>query len=104
MYCASILLAPLTKLHNKDGSVPNPSLLQVCKEAHAGFLNSAITLKDRVFKQIDDLNRNNHMKHVLFTGHSAGGAVASLLCLSYQAYNSQIGKVPAPVVNSFIRK
>jgi hypothetical protein len=82
------------KLDNKGDSEPNP-LLQVCKEAHAGFLHAAIALKDTVFKHINDSTRNDHIKHVLFTGHSAGGAVASLLCLSYQAYNNQNSRVPA---------
>jgi hypothetical protein len=99
MYYSSILLALLTKLDNKDGSEPNP-LLQVCKEAHAGFLHAAIALKETVFKHIDNSNRNDYIKHVLFTGHSAGGAVASLLCLSYQAYSGQNSKVPAPVTSS----
>jgi hypothetical protein len=81
------------KLHNKDGSEPNP-LFQVSKEAHAGFLHAAIALKDTVFKHIDDSTRNNRIKHVIFTGHSAGGAVASLLCLSYRASN-QNSKIPA---------
>jgi putative lipase involved disintegration of autophagic bodies len=49
--------------------------------AHAGFLNCAIAL----IKYIDTLVANSRAGHVLFTGHSAGGAVASLLFLKYLA-------------------
>jgi putative lipase involved disintegration of autophagic bodies len=51
--------------------------------AHSGFLNSALSLKRAIFESISDLVRENCIKHVLFTGHSAGGATASLLSLTY---------------------
>ena len=51
-------------------------------EAHSGFLNSAEILKPMISKRIKDL-ASADVNHVLFTGHSAGGAVASLLYLSY---------------------
>ncbi|KAH0558381.1 hypothetical protein GP486_004959 [Trichoglossum hirsutum] len=47
--------------------------------AHAGFLNGAAAL----VKYIDSLVANSKAGHVLFCGHSAGGAVASLLFLKY---------------------
>lgn len=52
-------------------------------EAHAGFLNSAQALEGVVSKYIDDNAKQGNVKHVLFTGHSAGGAVSSLLYLRY---------------------
>ena len=51
-------------------------------EAHSGFLNSAEILEATISKRIKELAPAD-VKHVLFTGHSAGGAVASLLYLSY---------------------
>ncbi|KFY27699.1 hypothetical protein V491_00774 [Pseudogymnoascus sp. VKM F-3775] len=57
-------------------------------EAHAGFLNSAEVLKGVVSKYIDDYAKQGNVKHILFTGHSAGGAVASLLYLRYLLYPS----------------
>jgi predicted lipase len=45
-------------------------------EVHAGFLNGAEALVSAVEKHI---NSQPKCRHVLFTGHSAGGAVASLL-------------------------
>ncbi|KAH0561982.1 hypothetical protein GP486_003311 [Trichoglossum hirsutum] len=56
----------------------SPRPADVC--AHAGFLNGAEALVPAVAKHIDALAENKSaVKHVLFTGHSAGGAVASLL-------------------------
>jgi pimeloyl-ACP methyl ester carboxylesterase len=51
--------------------------------AHAGFLNSAEALTPTLSKHIEDAIRKRSIKHVLFTGHSAGGAVASLLLAKY---------------------
>lgn len=64
--------------------------------AHAGFLNSARALDDIVSQRIDSyvqtLQNNDKKPHVVFTGHSAGGAVASLLCLRYMS-ESTYGEV-----------
>ncbi|KAH7154874.1 Alpha/Beta hydrolase protein [Dactylonectria estremocensis] len=53
--------------------------------AHAGFLNSAEALDESVAQRIQSYVTFEDVKkkHVLFTGHSAGGAVASLLSLRY---------------------
>lgn len=56
-------------------------------QAHSGFLNSARALDKAVSQRIQMYiceNASNY-SHVLFTGHSAGGAVASLLFLRYLA-------------------
>ncbi|KAJ6260736.1 hypothetical protein Dda_4965 [Drechslerella dactyloides] len=53
--------------------------------AHAGFLNSAIKLQYLLYPQIKSFLAGNSRGNVLFTGHSAGGAVASLLHLSFRA-------------------
>ncbi|KAE8384136.1 hypothetical protein BDV23DRAFT_177281 [Aspergillus alliaceus] len=52
-------------------------------QAHSGFLNSAKALDKTVSHNITDYIHPNEGRysHVLFTGHSAGGAVASLLFL-----------------------
>ncbi|OJJ33423.1 hypothetical protein ASPWEDRAFT_174830 [Aspergillus wentii DTO 134E9] len=50
-------------------------------EAHSGFLESAVALDSIVSKRIEEYKQRGG--HVLFTGHSAGGAVASLLFLRY---------------------
>ncbi|PIG84970.1 hypothetical protein AARAC_010899 [Aspergillus arachidicola] len=56
-------------------------------QAHSGFLNSAKALDKTVSQRINMYIRENasNYSHVLFTGHSAGGAVASLLFLRYLA-------------------
>lgn len=56
--------------------------------AHSGFLNSAWALDDIVSERIktytdNTKNTNGQRPHVLFTGHSAGGAVAALFYLRY---------------------
>ncbi|RSM12705.1 hypothetical protein CDV31_006172 [Fusarium ambrosium] len=56
--------------------------------AHSGFLNSAWALDDIVSERIkayieNTENTNGQKLHVLFTGHSAGGAVATLFYLRY---------------------
>ncbi|KAH8587284.1 hypothetical protein B0O99DRAFT_747707 [Bisporella sp. PMI_857] len=50
-------------------------------EAHAGFLMGAESLMPQINKILEKLVRDGNVKHVLFTGHSAGGSVASLLWL-----------------------
>lgn len=56
--------------------------------AHGGFLNSADSLMPLVSKRITEVAKGNSVKHILFTGHSAGGAVASLL---YARFLSKAG-------------
>ncbi|KAM5446489.1 hypothetical protein MaudCBS49596_006601 [Microsporum audouinii] len=55
-----------------------------CK-AHSGFLNSAETLNAICSQRIDEYihKAGSERCHILFTGHSAGGAVASLLYLRH---------------------
>ncbi|KAF2843819.1 alpha/beta-hydrolase [Patellaria atrata CBS 101060] len=50
--------------------------------AHGGFLTAARALKGRVEEQLEKA-WSKGVKNVIFTGHSAGGAVASLLFLRY---------------------
>ncbi|RAH70136.1 alpha/beta-hydrolase [Aspergillus aculeatinus CBS 121060] len=54
-------------------------------EAHSGFLHSAMALEAIVSERIKAYSRlhADTGSHILFTGHSAGGAVASLLFLHY---------------------
>lgn len=55
-------------------------------EAHGGFVAAAEALKTEILQCIVYACRTNPVEHVLFTGHSAGAAVASLLLLHYQTY------------------
>ncbi|KAE8351979.1 alpha/beta-hydrolase [Aspergillus coremiiformis] len=59
-------------------------------QAHSGFLNSAKALDNTVSHRMNEFIRLNRSRfyHILFTGHSAGGAVASLLFLRYLAQGS----------------
>jgi hypothetical protein len=52
-------------------------------KAHAGFLNGAIALGQRIFPQLELCLATSKVKHVIFTGHSAGGATAALLFMHY---------------------
>ncbi|KAL4798207.1 hypothetical protein BDV19DRAFT_386493 [Aspergillus venezuelensis] len=53
-------------------------------EAHAGFLKGAEALDPIVSREINKyVDENGGKSHILLTGHSAGGAVASLLFLRY---------------------
>ncbi|KAF4454682.1 hypothetical protein F53441_2760 [Fusarium austroafricanum] len=57
-------------------------------KAHSGFLNSARALDSIVTglikKYLEDFDKSNGRKpHVVFTGHSAGGAVSQLLYLRH---------------------
>ncbi|KAF7592076.1 hypothetical protein BBP40_000742 [Aspergillus hancockii] len=59
-------------------------------QAHSGFLNSAKALDSIVSREIKDyiIQDGGKYSHILFTGHSAGGAVASLLFLRFLAQTS----------------
>jgi hypothetical protein len=47
--------------------------------SHAGFLSSAEALSLHISNAIYEHVTRGDVKHVVFAGHSAGGAVASLL-------------------------
>lgn len=51
----------------------------VLPQAHSGFLIGAKALAQHVADQLEKCMRNNGPNDVLFTGHSAGAAVSSLL-------------------------
>jgi hypothetical protein len=51
-------------------------------QAHAGFLNSAKELLPHVFDRISKCLEACPTSNILFTGHSAGGAVVTLLHLA----------------------
>jgi putative lipase involved disintegration of autophagic bodies len=53
--------------------------------AHAGFLNSALELLLVLSEQIEQIVRHNPSTKLLFTGHSAGGATATLLYLAFRS-------------------
>lgn len=53
-------------------------------EAHSGFLNSAKALLPLLIEKLK-VSAEQGASHVMFTGHSAGGAVASLLYAHCQA-------------------
>ncbi|KAJ8130837.1 hypothetical protein O1611_g2788 [Lasiodiplodia mahajangana] len=61
-------------------------------QAHAGFLNSARELLPQVSAQIEKHLRKGHNYSVVFTGHSAGGAVATLLHLALRAKFTSVRK------------
>ncbi|KAI3332062.1 alpha/beta-hydrolase [Xylariaceae sp. AK1471] len=54
-------------------------------QAHAGFLNSARQLSAPISAQIEKQLSKCRNSNILFTGHSAGGAVATLLHLTLRA-------------------
>ncbi|KAI1122933.1 Alpha/Beta hydrolase protein [Nemania abortiva] len=72
---ASILFQDINKL-----SKPGDQVLDF--QTHAGFLNSARELLPEVSAQIEKLFVNGFRFNIVFTGHSAGGAVATLLYLA----------------------
>ncbi|KAK6528280.1 hypothetical protein TWF281_009526 [Arthrobotrys megalospora] len=56
--------------------------LGITFDAHAGFLNSALQLIGPVSSHVESFLKRNPRANIFFTGHSAGGAVASLLHLA----------------------
>ncbi|KAM5386868.1 hypothetical protein ACJZ2D_000161 [Fusarium nematophilum] len=71
-----------------EGFIHPDILNQPAFKAHSGFLNSAWALAAIVSQRIKNYIQNTQSQggrkpHVLFTGHSAGGAVASLFYLHY---------------------
>ncbi|KAL3475376.1 Alpha/Beta hydrolase protein [Aspergillus californicus] len=76
---------PANAHHFIDIARSNPQLWAgVTLEAHAGFLKSAEALAPVVSEEISKyIGQHGEKSHVLFTGHSAGGAVASLLFLRH---------------------
>lgn len=64
--------------------------------AHAGFLNSARELLAPVSAQIEKQLSKGQKFNILFTGHSAGGAVATLLHLALRIKFAGVGKLMIP--------
>jgi len=58
--------------------------------AHAGFLGCAKASVPAVTQDItQQLNADSNISNIIFTGHSAGGAVASLVFLHF-AFNESL--------------
>ncbi|KAF4472687.1 alpha beta-hydrolase [Fusarium albosuccineum] len=72
-----------------ESFIQHPNFLKQPKlQAHSGFLNSSWALAKIVSERIEAYvagteTQSERKPHVLFTGHSAGGAVASLFYLHY---------------------
>lgn len=83
----------LTNLQNTTRFQPNTIPLNASLQAHSGFLESAISLDQIVRRKIYEYaKQRDGGSHVLFVGHSAGGAVASLLflrCLSLETQGKE---------------
>ena len=62
----------ISRLQSIDGSVTEVS-------AHSGFLGGAKALLSLVLRHISSIQGEGKIRHIVFAGHSAGGAVASLL-------------------------
>lgn len=77
-----LILSPLTHL---QGLREHKFLDTFVDEllAHSGFLTSAKSLSPPIARHISKLNEGGKIKHVVFTGHSAGGGVAALLYLKF---------------------
>ena len=61
-------------------SLPIPQILGAeSPQVHSGFLLGAKALAERVKEQLDISESGRGPTQILFTGHSAGAAVASLL-------------------------
>ena len=64
------------KLHETKGALGDSESLY----AHRGFLLNAEALAPEITRQLDEILRDHpSLRKVIFTGHSAGGAVAGLL-------------------------
>ena len=50
---------------------------------HTGFMLQYVSVKNEVFDELDILTKMDACKKVLFTGHSLGGANASILAYGY---------------------
>lgn len=70
------------KIIKDDGNSETPN---IALHAHAGFLNSALELMKQLSNRVENRLKKNPRTNIIFTGHSAGGAVASLLHLSFRA-------------------
>lgn len=55
-------------------------------DAHAGFLAGARVLENEITKTINQAFHAEGIREVLFTGHSAGAAVASILFMHYRVH------------------
>jgi len=52
-------------------------------KVHRGFLNAYGGVKDKFFKEIQELVRIHPTANILFTGHSLGGALATLATIDF---------------------
>ena len=82
---SGLTLLILTPLTLSKGLREHKSLDAFVDEfsAHSGFLTSAKSLSPSIIRHISKLNQEGRIKHVVFTGHSAGGGVAALLYLKF---------------------
>jgi putative lipase involved disintegration of autophagic bodies len=62
--------------------------------AHAGFLNATIKLLPQILDRVSKHLKANLTANIIFTGHSAGGAVATLLHLAVLSRFASAGLFP----------
>ena len=56
---------------------------------HYGFLNQYLSIKDKLFDNINNIIKNNNIKEISLTGHSSGGAIANIACIDLcKKYNN----------------
>lgn len=60
---------------------------------HSGFLNDYLSLRDQIQQQVTAAVAANPSFKVLFTGHSLGGAMATLATVDFLQHN--VGRLPA---------
>jgi predicted lipase len=52
-------------------------------KVHNGFLNQYLIVKNELFNNIDNIIKNNNIKHISLSGHSSGGAIANIASIDF---------------------
>ncbi|CAI6296799.1 unnamed protein product [Periconia digitata] len=74
---------------NFDFGLEDTSVCKSCK-AHGGFLESWGEVKDKVLKSVKDAQTKNPKYKVIATGHSLGGAMATLAASSLRSSGTTV--------------
>lgn len=64
---------------------------KIQERIHRGFSEQYFSIRDNMFIELDNILHNNIVERLIFTGHSMGGAIATIAILDYALnYPNQI--------------
>ena len=80
-------------LTNLNGELDTSKVFQDNSMWHRGFFNIALKMQKKIAKFLEGVSKGSEHDKILFTGHSAGGAIAQILYAMSMQDSTAISRV-----------